>query len=506
MTPRNAHFDLLMVAGLLFLAFMLLGPVLTIPLHIPINYNEGWNALLDTRAVTPGTGPLYPGADSFVFNNYPPLGFYLVGWLGRFVFGDMIVAGRVLSLLCLLAGAGLLGLCVRFLHGGLRAALAAGLLMLLYMSTYYHEYVAMDDPQWLAHATMLAALAVLLCGGGFDRLRAGGLPSANLVGAAVLMVAGGFIKHNLVALPLSVTIWLACINRRAAVLWVTTAAIGLAAGLGALALLHGQVAFDDIFAHRRTFRFHLFTHSFSRLAPMLPMALVEIALLRRLWLGNRAARAAILFVSLFGAIATLTGIVQRVGEGVYYNAHFETLIAVCLGFGLALSPAFADPIAWRRKAFGPAALTFVAALPLVGGWPWHLPRAWAEFHDRTALVEAWQPVIARIAAADGPAGCLFQSLCWWAGKPSRIDVFNLTQSVMAGGPLSGFQALVARQGLAIFEDDPASFTHLDAVRKLHHDPIMEAFVGHYDTVLHGPNGIVLLAPIKPGLAQPQTSP
>ncbi len=46
-----------------------------------------------------------------------------------------------------------------------------------------------------------------------------------------------------------------------------------------------------------------------------------------------------------------------------------------------------------------------------------------------------QPVIARIAAADGPAGCLVISLCWWAGKPSEIEMFNLTESsVVAAAP------------------------------------------------------------------------
>jgi hypothetical protein len=32
---------------------LLVGLVLTAPLHIPLNYNEAWNAGVDTRAVTP---------------------------------------------------------------------------------------------------------------------------------------------------------------------------------------------------------------------------------------------------------------------------------------------------------------------------------------------------------------------------------------------------------------------------------------------------------------------
>ena len=123
---RLTAFDAMLLGGLMLLVFQMLGPVLSIPLHLPLNaYNEGWNAVLDNRAVNPGAGPLYPPPDSFVFNNYPPLGFYLVGWLGKFVFGDMIVAGRVAGLLALLGSAGLTGLCATYL-GARRRGRAGG--------------------------------------------------------------------------------------------------------------------------------------------------------------------------------------------------------------------------------------------------------------------------------------------------------------------------------------------------------------------------------------------
>ncbi|MGI4746274.1 MAG: hypothetical protein ACRYGI_13035 [Janthinobacterium lividum] len=78
-------------------AYLLLGPILTIPLHIPLKYNEGWNAYFDSRAVHMQAGPLYPRTDSLVFNNYPPLSFYPVGTFGRLVVGDAIVAGRIVG-------------------------------------------------------------------------------------------------------------------------------------------------------------------------------------------------------------------------------------------------------------------------------------------------------------------------------------------------------------------------------------------------------------------------
>ncbi len=51
-----------------------------------------------------------------------------------------------------------------------------------------------------------------------------------------------------------------------------------------------------------------------------------------------------------------------------------------------------------------------------------------------------------------------------------------------------------RQHFAIFQDDPASFTHMNAVQRLGYDPIMSLFVHGYAPVYRGPEGIVLLAP------------
>src|SRR5512142_1386199 len=65
------------------------------PLHVPFDPNEGWNAYFQAAAI--GGGSLYHGPDRFMIDNYPPLSFYAVGYLGTAV-GDNIVAGRIVSL------------------------------------------------------------------------------------------------------------------------------------------------------------------------------------------------------------------------------------------------------------------------------------------------------------------------------------------------------------------------------------------------------------------------
>ncbi len=494
--PYSRPLDVVLFVGAILVGMLLAGPLLTIPLRIPINYDEGWNAAFDARAVLPGLGPLYPGPDSLVFNNYPPLGFLVVGGLGRFVFGDMIVAGRVVALLALLAAGALTGLCVRRLGGTTGSAAAATLLLLLLAGSFYRGYVAMDDPQWLAQALMLGGLAVLLRGDIAGRLRGGGLPWPQILVSALLMVAAGLVKHSLVALPAAATLWLLWLDRRAALVWTGAIGAGLASGLLITWASFGSAAFVDVLDHHRILRLRLLIHAAGGVAPLLPMLAVVVA-------RRHPDRDGAMLVTLFIGIAMLGGVAQRCGEGVNYNAHFETLVALCLGFGLAITPTRGR--ARRLPGVGPATLCVFAALPVLGAMPWSLPAAWHDVAGRHTLQATWRPIIARLAAADGPVGCEMQSLCYWAGRPFTVDVFNLTQSALtrdaaAGGspaasPAAAFQRMVARHRFALFEYQPRSATHAEARRLIGRDPVMGAFDGAYAAVAAGPEGALLLAPL-----------
>ena len=493
---RPRPLDVVLLVGAILVGMLLAGPLLTIPLRIPINYDEGWNAGFDARAALPGLGPLYPGPDSLVFNNYPPLGFLLVGELGRFVFGDMIVAGRTVALAALLAAGGLTGLCVRLLGGARSAAMASALLLLLLACSFYRGYVAMDDPQWLAQALMLGGLAVLLRGDVASRLRRGDLPWPQILGSALLMVAGGFVKHSLVALPAAATLWLVWLDRRAALMWAAAVGAGLALGLLITWASFGSAAFVDVLEHHRVFRLRLLIHAVGGVAPLLPMLAVVAT-------RGHPDRDTAVLATLFIGIALLAGIAQRCGEGVNYNAHFETLVALCLVFGLAITPRRGAARQW--SGLGPATLCVFAALPVLGAMPWSLPVAWHDVAGRHALQAAWRPIIVRLADADGQVGCEMQSLCYWAGRPFAVDVFNLTQSALArntaaripavGSPIALFQGMIARHRLALFEYQPRSATHVEARRLVGRDPVMDAFDGGYVPVAAGPGGALLLAPL-----------
>jgi len=491
--------DALLLGGALLVALLLLEPLLMIPLHVPLNYNEGWNAYFAARAVGVAAGPLYP-ADGLAFNNYPPLSFYAVGALGRYGVGDMIVAGRIVAAASLLASAALVGTCVRRLGGDRRGGLVASGL-LLFSATFFREYVAMDDPQWLAHALMLGGLAVLLR----DQAR-GRIPAGRVVAAALLVAAGGFVKHSLVGLPLAVTVWLALARPRVAATWLLAAVGSVAAGLLATVLLHGADAFADVLRHRRVFRAGRAARALGALAPLLPMLCVAGLGWRTRRRDDRAmpspgpsgglsaGPSPSLFAGLFVAISLLTGIVQRLGEGVNFNAHFETLIALCLAAGLAVSRVSAAGLAGRGR-LGPAALATVAALPALALAPWLLARSWEQAAGRQALARSWQPVIERIRAAPGLAGCEMPSLCFWVGKPLAVDQFNLGQSLGAGGSIDGFDALARTHAFGAFEYGRDAYVRATTAGPHFRDPlIVDLLARGYALAATGPDGAVLLEP------------
>jgi hypothetical protein len=171
---------------------------------LEIWFTESWNAYHQDVA-TAGLR-LYPGADQLVVNNYPPLSFYAIGWLGG-VFGDNLFVGRAISIVGLLAIAVEIALAVRLLAAALvsgsrvlrqTGSLIAGSLGALWfiaiMAHNATSYVGANDPQIAALAIMGAGLVWFLARDG-----AGKAPEPALL----LMVVVGFWKHNIIGIPLT---------------------------------------------------------------------------------------------------------------------------------------------------------------------------------------------------------------------------------------------------------------------------------------------------------------
>ncbi len=425
---------LLIPAMALFCAFGLWRVIAELGLRLPLDPNEGWNAYYAAAAMA-GT-PLYPGPQSFMINNYPPLSFYLVGALGG-VLGDNIVAGRVVSLLSLGAVAlGIFAIARRMDCKRAPAAFAA--LWFVGGMLAFTDYVGMDDPQLLAHAIAIAGVLLLLREPR-DTLR--------IVAAALLFVLAAFVKHNVVALALAATAWLAAYDRRSALHLAIAGLAFLLAGLILFRLVYGS----SLLVHLVSARSYSFADLRDGLEAWLPWSAVPLAGLVVLGVRRRSDRQ-VRFCALYAVIGIALGAGFLGGAGVDANVMFDADIALALGIALLL-----DRLA--HEAFAAAAAA-ACALPLViGAWAnaadddWYRAAYW--LHPMRDEARLTRQDIAFLAAHRGPALCAMLSFCYWAHKPAMVDVFNVGEELKTGARGDAqLVGTIAAHHFAVIQLDP----------------------------------------------------
>jgi hypothetical protein len=429
MPRRSSLLPIVLLGGLA--ALLAAAHAAEIPWRIPLNYNEGWMAFFAARAMGNGL-PLYPPAGGFIGNNYPPLSFFVVGALGRLV-GDNVVAGRLAAFAALAAVVGWVFLCARRLGAGRTSAGLAALVFALFNLTWFHAYVAMADPQWLGQAVMLAALPLLLPAG------EGRLAPWRAALAAVAMVAGGFVKHNLVALPLAAGVWLLLLRDwRAFLAWAGGAVVALAAGGLWVWTAFGAEAFRNVVGSHRRLLPGQWLDALAYFAPMAPLILAAAWLARR-----RGGDPRVRLVAIYAGVAVPLAFFQRLGEGINVNGYFEALVAVSIAAGAALELA---PVSWRGRDWSAGAVALVLAAPSLLAAPYFLALAGRDLVTRPARAAEWRKVEAAVAAAPGPAACEMLAVCYWAGKGFALDFFNYGQVLRAGAsPAPLLAAIDARR-------------------------------------------------------------
>lgn len=396
-------------------------------LYLVRNYNEGWNAYL--AAAEASGNPIYSPPAALFTNNYPPLSFYIIGPLSRLV-GDAVFAGRAVAWLAFLSTTATIGIILRCLHDDAVAACFAGMLFAACLATLAHDYVGVDDPQMLAHAVALLGMLIYL--------RARERASAASV-FAVIISAALFIKHNVVALPLTLTIWLFVYDRRAALRFVLTGLACAVLGLAICWMIFGHDFFMALLAARR----YSLTEAYRFVLPRLSLFEFPVALAILGLLADFRDRFSVLF-ALYAAVALLIGGVSAAGDGVSINCLFEAIIALSLASGHALarlgisSSSFFASL--RIGAIGACGLSVLLAASLKVSADAVLVLPW--FKAQRVMEATTLDAVRRLAATPGPALCENLAICYWAKKPMDVDVFNFAQGVL--GRTKDLAALEAR--------------------------------------------------------------
>lgn len=431
--PRSGLFAIT-VKALLALALVLATyPLVRAFYGFEIDYNEGWNAFFQLRAIA--GQPLYAGYSPLLFNNYPPLSFYVVGALGH-VTGGPVLAGRLLSLAALASIALTCGAVVRQAGG---SRLDAGLSLvtcLLLFACFATDYLGMNDPNMLALAFVTAGLALHL--GGADN-------PARAALTALLLAVGLLTKHNLILVPLLITgdVLLRGTPRARLAFFGTGIALA-AASLTLLWLLAGEAFFAQLFAPRiwaveRAFLFT--TEILGRYqAPLIVVGLGLIA---------ARARAPAGFILAWLVLAVAFGSFLAGGAGTDINVYFDLIVALAIGAGLTSRELRERGLSSRWQA--------ALALAINAGALFHAPLglgrfavdALGEMAQRERLFEA---DAAYLRAVPGPAICESQLLCLTAGKPLFYDSFNANQAMLTGRlPSDTLNGMLRRHEVALVQ-------------------------------------------------------
>ncbi|BAU66949.1 hypothetical protein STA3757_43550 [Stanieria sp. NIES-3757] len=432
--------------------FLFALPLLQIGITIPKNYNEGWNAYQAAHAFS--NEPLYPDLKALFSNNYPPLSFYIVGSLGLLI-DDNIVAGRIIALISLLIVATTIGLITRKLSDSSFIALFSSLFFLAYVGGNHYEMVAMNDPQILAHAFQMIGFLIFL----FSNQK--GKP---LIFSLLLIFIGGFIKHNLLALPIAITIWLFFNKRRSFYVWVIASVILFLVSLVGLELMYGSNFFTSLLAAPRHY---WIGNVASKLQLWFTPILLLLAFGLVLFLSNYGNRQ-VQLIAIYVFLAGFWGVYVWGGDGTGPNAIFDLIIGLTLASALAiynLGKLSALSKVYRRTLFKPNFLQIIAMLILLLSVLVIIPQRGIELLTYLVKSEA-RTIIAEdidfIAAHKGKAICESLALCYWAGKPFTVDLFNLGQKLGENTvPEEEFTKLIKNHDFAVIQfDNPNGTTRI----------------------------------------------
>jgi hypothetical protein len=393
-------------------------------LNIEIEPNEGWNAYFADAAM--GKMPLYPSPDQLITNNYPPLSFYIVGLIGRFI-GDPVLAGRLLSLVAVIAIAMAIALSVRRLGGSGVAARISGAFFVATMSRFFMPYVGMNEPQLLGDAIMAFGFLGFLIARSNDR---------GYVGPVLVMALAGFVKHNIIAMPVTVFLWLALFRRREAVKCFCVAAIAIMIGTAICYALFGENFFLNILSPRH-YSLKRALRSFQELEWV---SVGLVACLYNAWACRRDVN--VQLCSCLIAIALGSYFLQKGGAGVDINAQFDLVMAVARHLRLEQAQAILLLAVCVRllasKQLQPVRMVFDRS-----------------FINEIAIREqAMADSVQRVQQVPGDVLCP-PLVSYRSGKPFMVDAFNVQQRISAGVlPKDAITARVAAGTLTTVEVDP----------------------------------------------------
>ena len=400
-----------LISCVIFLISFIVYPVFSSQFDFEYSYNQGWNAYHQIGALD---GALYQNESRYVFTNYTPLYFFIVGYLSKS--GDVILVGCALSTISFVGIVFLVAFICKKLHASRREALFGAVMCIGLLGAYHRIYVGIDDPQLLGSAVSLLGLLVYL------GRRAGFIK--NITTLSILIVAG-LIKQTLLTIPIMIALDLALRDRRQGVRFLVEAIVMVTAVILGLYLLFGYACFEQIFSPRQYSIHAAATKTLSH--PLLTSAVVPLAIsFLAIYVRYEANRLILIYV----VSALVVGALLSGGAGAESNQFIDLAIASSIAGAAILRCLREDLHADHRLTsaavlvafYGPALQIPYAVEQLRDGLSGSLQAAETSFH-RDLQFMAHYP---------GAAFCESPMLCFRSGREFLIDPFNASQAVRLG--------------------------------------------------------------------------
>jgi len=408
----------IVIAIFSFLAlFYLSRPIVQLPFKIGKNYNEGWSGLYAERILD--SKQLYPKYNDLISNNYPPISFYFVATIGLLM-EDNILAGRIIALFSLFIVSYMIMLSIKQLGGNTYEALVVGMFFLAYMALVAEHYIAMNDPQWLGHAIQMIGFVLFL-----KSKQKGFLFYLSII----VIFLSGFVKHNLISLPLAITVWLLLYNRKALVYLVLISFIVISSLLFIFSVIYGIEILQGLLLDSRTWSLGILAknveYRYAKIFIIIGLGVMGIFLLYP--------SKSIILLALYFIISAIWGAFISGGSGVNWNSIFDLIISLTLIIGLLLN--HSSEFAHKNIEFVNRLHTSIIIILLLS-LVIYAPRRFIEVKKTFRTIYHISQVVADdidfLASIKGPVMCENLSLCYWSGKDFEVDFFNSGQKIQTG--------------------------------------------------------------------------
>lgn len=400
---------------------------------IPLGHNEGWNAYNTQRAMHPDLGLLYPDKDNgLIFNNYPPISYYIVGLFDKITFHDYIFSGRLINLISIFVSVLCISMIVIEGGGSLFGGVFSGILVFIYSAQFFTGWFAENDPQWLSIAFQLLAVVFTV--------HSKNKKFNYIFIAGILVSIGFFIKHNEVSIILFLFFSLLMDDRKKFIVFLLSFLFSSFVFLLLFYAFFGYNFFYDVFLHPRVQILSQMSRSWSKIKIFIPFFLVSFFYFRSVGFTKKS-----IPLIFFVVFSFLSGCYMRSGDGVAINVHLDALVAFVIIVGKLVGRV---PVDRYLALFTLSAFVLIIPTERV---IFHLPRLIRNINAISAESQSWKHVIQLVSKQRDPVACRMLSICYWAGKPFTVDFFNMGQYLQKNGKNHIYSDMVRKKAFSLIQ-------------------------------------------------------